>query len=505
MIIFAPTGNDSANVCAGLDAYESARPSPSDLFQQFNLAVFIYSICLWSLSLAWFWRYREAKRLRIVRPFFANVITCVAHMFFAIAMSLGLARQDLPCSLTLVAFFLWISGGIVHLYITIIIYLLESHFAQNVGKYAVLTSSSANGEDRSEVTEKTPVWRIQSNFLSAFLDFLKVAVGAKSLEALPFTSLLVLKKRYPAIALMIALPSVIPLSIILGTSAVYRTCVGCAFFLEPLLGFLALYLVYALGAIRIIWLTRSAQFIDTQGLYEQLLLILIPAGPLVIAVIVLTIVDPGNASFNRTFMYFEWIMQFVMLVIYWGGMVLINVYKVHRAQKNEENIAQLATTRSSGANVMDDLETNPELSSHFETYAKNHFAVETYYFMRDVRAFKQAFYDKTDMWRLHRVKQLVETYIRHNALMEINISHDIRKRIIDRFGGITATSSLIDLYTLFDEAFTDVGSSILFGLWQSFIASKPTATVSPTSVAHSRKLDGAITREVSAYSSAADA
>jgi hypothetical protein len=238
-----------------------------------------------------------------------------------------------------------------------------------------------------------------------------------------------------------------------------------------------MYIVYGIAAVRILWVARASKFVDTQGLYYQLGLVLIPASPLTITAIILTIFDPGNASFNRQFMYFEWIWQSLMSTLYWWGMVGLNIYKVYRSKKRErsEHIRR-STLPTSGGNILGEMERNPVLRMQFEIYAKNHFAVESYYFMRDVRAFKQVFHEKNDIWKMQRMKDLMETYIKKEAVMEINTSHEIRQTILHRFHHIHSSTALVNLYDLFDDAFTDIGSSILFGLWQSFLHSNPSET-----------------------------
>jgi hypothetical protein len=59
-------------------------------------------------------------------------------------------------------------------------------------------------------------------------------------------------------------------------------------------------------------------------------------------------------------------------------------------------------------------------------------------------------------------------YIRNGALMEINISDEIRMNLLSHAHGITPATS-ISIYDLFDRAVTDITSNILLGLWSEFL------------------------------------
>jgi hypothetical protein len=455
MIVFTPT--NETNTCGGVDAYNSFRTAATPSFYQANLGLFLASLLLWGGSLIWCWLNRHHPRMKTVRPFLSNVILVTSMMTLSVALSLNLATPSLPCGVYMFTLIGGLGGCGVHFYIMLTIFVIESHFAQNLGKYAATLRTS---------TDETTSIRSMPSRWAATLSFIKIAIGLSSLRTLTFEELIALKNAYAVIAFFVLLPACIPILVLFITLPVYQTCTGCALFIEPFIGFLGVYSICTLAAARILWVARSSRFVDTLGVYAQLRFLLFAATPIAVPTILLTILDPNNLSFNHQFMYFEWPWGAMMQVVYWWGMIGQNILHVYRDTRSKHSSSPV-TTPSFGL-CFSELDRRPSLRNRFEQYSIEHFAVENFYFVEDVKHFKSLFYTKTDTWRLFKLKTLVDMYIRNGALMEINISDEIRMNLLSHAHGITPATS-ISIYDLFDRAVTDITSNILLGLWSEFL------------------------------------
>ena len=457
MMIFTPQ-NDS-DVCNGITNYEASRIPSSELYIQVNFSIFILSILIWTISLIWCWFNRHELRMRSVRPFSVNVVLIVSNILVSVALSLNLSITSLPCGLLLGSLLLGMGGCSAHAYITLVIFVIESHFATNVKRYTVLSD-----DESSDAFTKSD---LGSGF--AFYSLLKIAIGYDAFDELSFEALVKLKKAYWVIALFVLLPIAIPVLIILLTIPVYRHCTNCAIFLEPFVVFILVYVVYIVAFGRILWIAHQSKFVDTQGVYFQLGFISIPAGPFALASLILAILDPGNASFNHQYMYFEWTWQFLLHVFYWGGTIGLNIKSVYSSKKNsvvhDTNRRITLYSSISSAGILTELERNKSLRDQFEAYAIQHYSAENLYFMEDVKVFKRIFYNKDDMWRLKKVRDMIAVYIKTGSVMEMNISHSERQDILERF---TTMSHSADMYTIFDNAVSDIGVSVLNGLYSQF-------------------------------------
>jgi hypothetical protein len=84
-------------------------------------------------------------------------------------------------------------------------------------------------------------------------------------------------------------------------------------------------------------------------------------------------------------------------------------------------------------------------------------------FLEDVGQFRKYWPEKTKSWRLSKVRMLVRTYIEAGAEREVNLSHDMRTRTIQRALG---TDTPLDL---FDECAIEVEKLLRQGAWPIFL------------------------------------
>ena len=117
---------------------------------------------------------------------------------------------------------------------------------------------------------------------------------------------------------------------------------------------------------------------------------------------------------------------------------------------------------------------NESLQKEFEEYTTRQFAVENLYFVLDVAAYKKFFSEKANTWRRLKARTLFDTYIKHEAVMEINVSEDCKARIKSKLSAVLsgvddeAKLSLDEFATLFDEAVGNVERDILRDIWIRF-------------------------------------
>ena len=464
MIVFTPSANGS-NVCAGIEEYNHARPIPTPSFRQGNLALFSFSVILWSISIIWAYVYRKHSHMKTVRPFMGNLLMGCSNIILSIALALNLGIPNLPCGIFLVCLLIGLGGASVHFHFMLIVFVIESHFSQVLGENARVLK--VNNNNLEESSSESSVGKKHPGYFAQLFSLMKVTAGITAITDLSYNEIVAVKGAYSLVLLFVFVPLVLAVILLLIFVPQYRgPCSGCALFLDPFITFLLSYLIYGLAATRLLWVARSARFADSKGIFFQLGLAMVPEIPFSTSCLVLTIIDPGNAEFDFVFMYFEWIWQILMLTGYWYAMIGHQMLTVYRSQK-QNRIQPNPDAYGNWAQVTTELDSHPALKERFQTYTINQFAVENFYFVEDVKAFKTFFYQKNNQWRVQKIKNLVQTYIKQGSVMEVNISHLVREKILLRSDHITLENSQ-NMYDIFDQATSDVGRSVLLGLWSQF-------------------------------------
>ena len=375
-MIFTPQGNDS-DACAGIQEFTRSRPVPTQAFRAGNLALFVFSLSLWSGSIIWCYIYRKHSHMRTVRPFTSNLLMGCSNIILSVALSLNLAIPNLPCGILMTSLLFGLGGMSIHFQYMLFIFLLESYFSQVVGNNArVLKVQNSSLEDSSSESSSL---KQKADYRDAMVSFIKFFIGFHKLTDLNFNIMVLLRSGYFLIVLTVCIPVLLAIVLLLIFLPQYHSpCIDCALFLDPFIAFLGMYCVYGLASSRVIWVIRKSHFVDSKGIYFQLGLAMGPAAPFGITALVLAIIDPENAEFNFQFMYFEWLWQILMHTVYWYAMIGEQMRVVYQSQKQKRIQPNKESGYANWSEVAQELDSQPELREEFEQYTIHHFSRSIY-------------------------------------------------------------------------------------------------------------------------------
>lgn len=115
-----------------------------------------------------------------------------------------------------------------------------------------------------------------------------------------------------------------------------------------------------------------------------------------------------------------------------------------------------------------------KIRNEFEVFAKGCYNVENVRFLIAAKHFKSEFYAHDENWRWHKAKAILETFIRRDSLLEINISERDRVKIESVFYLIKGTAqgekparSKI-AFDLFDTAIKEIAVILNGGAFHDF-------------------------------------
>ena len=458
--------------CARLEEYEASRPPRSALFVGGNFAAFALCVVIWLASLVWCWFYRYEPHMKTVRPFRVNVLLAILNIFLAFAFHVNMSVSTVPCALYLIIMYIGMGCMATYMYVTITIFIVESYFSMNAGKNGTVFNR------KSELTEASS--GSKSSYSRALSTFLRIAIGDFELERCTFQELLVLKKAYGLISFVILSPICIPVIVIFALAPTFVHCSGCSLFMEPLIGFIGIYAFYILAIVRLLWIARSMRFVDRFHVFQQLVLLSLPSAPIMSTMIILNILDLDARIFRREYMYLEWTLQIMLLLILWPTAIGLNMYYVYRARRERANrvvsddVEVNSPKRCTLQNMFEDTQQMKSIRDSFENYLMEHYASENLYFIEDVRTYKSLFPKQTDAWRTKSMRKIVNTYIDIKSHLEVNISDEIRNAILDLAKDIEEQKRPVSsALTMFDAATTKITTEVMMALWNSFNFDRP--------------------------------
>lgn len=446
-----PPGNENGT-CTGIYEYENARPKINWGFLQTHTIFFVVSLTIWMLSLIWLFIYRKHRQLAATRPFFSNLLMCLANMVFSIALLLNVAIPNLPCGIFLASLIGGIGGCGAHLFLLLTIFILESNYAQNIGNYG--------GRMQFKDTQSVGTTWYRVSVPVAMQSLFLLMIGRMSIQDLSLEDSITLKSSYWTITIMVLLPIFIPMTLIIIIFPVYRECLGCGLFLEPLLGFLCIFGIYLLGTFRMLWIAKHSNFCLLDSMMQSIRILLFLAIPPAILFTSLFVLDVEQKEYRREFMYFEWGWIMVMHVAYWGALVGSVMWRVYFSPEKVVHEGDEVDYRREFQQFMYEIDTNYQ---GFTNYLIDHHAVENLYFVQDVTSFKRACAGKEESWKRQKATMLTETYLRPGSVMEINVSSAIRNSVRE-----SLTLMHMDMETVFDLAMNDLIHSILYSHWCAF-------------------------------------
>ena len=278
------------------------------------------------------------------------------------------------------------------------------------------------------------------------------------------------KNMWAAICLVVSLPLLVPLVAILAAVEPYHHCVGCVYFLEPLLTFIITLSVYVLFATRMLYVAWKLKFPDERRIFRELMWICYGVATPNLVTWILFCVDPGNFEFNRVFMW-EWISAFFLLPFWWAsvGEQMLSVYRYDHRYFFSRSVQHTELETQTNGSLVQMLEsdlTSESLKKDFEQFLVRQYAVENLHFVDDVMTFKRFFFEKNDGWRKQKAKLLLETYVQVGSVMEVNISSSQRDEIRKKIS--SANDSTKNLESVFDVASTDIMRNVLHDFWLQF-------------------------------------
>jgi hypothetical protein len=460
MMILTPISTNLSNPCEGIELYEQSRPPPPEWWKAGNLALFLTEEFIWVVAAVFFWVCRNEPRLRIVRPLSLNLLLVFAHLLYAIGITLTDATI-LSCGFFLFCLLFSLAFLAVHFFVRILVYVVESSFSARAGTYAM--------NFRAETDSSSQITMSRSLRGPAYV-LVSVGLGLRTIDEVPMEDILKAKKSWGMISLIIISPSIIPFLIILGVVEPYQKCYRCASFLEVILTFLLCLSLYVLMSLRIFYVAWKLKSPDTHGVLTELATFTACVTSPGLILLLLFILDPGDAEFERTFRY-EWLLSALGSFVYWWICCGQQMYAVWRDRSRVHDIPK-ASIFSAEA-----LEGNENLKSEFEKFCKRHYAVENIHFVTDVMSFKRFFMEKNDGWRKQKAKLLYETYIKNGSVMEVNISHFAKTKIGKSMNEMEKTTNLMEI---FDSAVDDITNNVLGGIWAKFEAETKFKKKSPT-------------------------
>lgn len=221
--------------------------------------------------------------------------------------------------------------------------------------------------------------------------------------------------------------------------------------------------------------TRSVQW---RQLFASLL-----SFPVLLAAFILTVIDPRDIVFERQAAYVEWVLLFLSIFLHWPLSAGLNMFFVYQERLQKRLPVEAAPMPLEPRAVLrkpvrdeDDGEDGSEggfddvqlidavrldwasggdesiLRTRLEGYLAARYCIEYLYFVEDVERYKNAFYSRSNTWKVAKAQELAEVYIDRAAIMELRLPTDVRKRLFRTLDHAIVLHDVSALFVLFDEA-----------------------------------------------------
>lgn len=464
-----------ANFCSGIEAYEMSRPAKSNAYTGISLAFFIINVTLWGLSLFPLWFLRNHTRFHFIRPFFLSLVLCGAQIAFAMVFSLNLIVENLLCRFTLFGIVVAFACFGINYFIRLLIFVIQSQFSRTMAMHKMETGAAsednarafsiASSNNESNARSLTPA----SSFGASLVAICKFILGFIDLADVSFAELFATKGMFRALTLLVFLPALISIFTILGLFPQYRaTCSACSIYLELFVAFLATLLFYIVISIRVLFSAWRLKFPDDQGSLQEFSATLVLVFGFMVFAAILMLIDPNRAAYNRQFA-FEWLFS-VATIMYWYVAIGQQFYAVYKQSRISFTTGHRAKVFNGQESYLEILASDPDAADAFTKFCVGRYAVENLYFAQDVQIYKKLYYDKAPNWRRQKGNYILNTYLIHGGMMEVNISEKMQTAAVSRAQRTLANASAdeSDLFRVFDEPFDEIVNHVLRGMWQEF-------------------------------------
>lgn len=471
MIIFAPQSVNASQPCAALEQYELSRPPRNEQISQVFTVIYVLFVLLWLASIVWFWKERVVPRLSSVRPLWANLQLCIAHLLFSTFTALNLATDKMPCWFLLACLLFGLGGCAANFLMRMTLFVVESHFARLASaqkQVDVLKNSKSDDDDESSASSSSPQRRTWKQKLYAHYEHVMLIVGFRSIEQISLVSIAQAKSDVSLVSWFIV-PLIVTFACVLAILPVYTSCAGCEVFAEMIIAFVLCLGLQSLLSARAAYIAWRAKFPDTQGLFRETFMLMFGCIPFAMVIVLLYVFDPNDVKFERRF-DFEWIIC-LLLLMYWyasvGAQILaVQQYK-SRIQLHKTTIRQQQPFTQAVIQAL-----SLEEEAQFRQFAQKQFSVEHLNFAQDIIAFETYFGDRAENWRTSKARRIISTYIEPGSVMEINISYECRHATLVEFSAKTDRVPA----DLFKSAMQQVVGSVLLGIWLDYSSSKKATT-----------------------------
>lgn len=202
------------------------------------------------------------------------------------------------------------------------------------------------------------------------------------------------------------------------------------------------YGIYVSVATRSIWIMQSEKLKDPYGILKDLKYVIMYGAPLELVAGICYVLDPGQAAYERKFMYYEWGWLCVVQTVYWYRMAFLPIQSVWKSLGREKSVEQSEShprTYDFDAFKRDIEAINNDA---FQQYLSDCLVIESLLFVRCVACYKQDYAAQTPVWRIQHAHILLEQFIRNGGPLELNISHRQRIDLIHLVNELTEEPKL---------------------------------------------------------------
>lgn len=476
VLLLTPSFGNESHPCAGLNAYNAERPPATQAYVWLNWFCSVATWILAVIGICGTFYYRNNPQFAKVRPVSISLLTLAAINSYAAAGFVAVPLQA-PSIVPIILYptaVSWIMSGIALRALTISI---EFHLAQLVHRMHGVVQQGNNAkvldEDMS-VSESAPPLSQVSHILRTdwhgLLLLFQLTLGVKEIGAMELKQLVLSRRMMLWYALVVTFPGT--LGSLLVLAAVPQTRNQCALqcqdvFLELPILLIVLIVFYCTVITHCVLVAYRNVGWDDKGCIREMLLIPTTVGfPCAVGWLIV-VLDPNDWGYTREF---NWhLLCFIPGCWYWWVCFGSQFYRAQtisrkiRAQRNDSQTSGVSTVNMTKA-----CEGNAELKREFRDFAAQHYCTELVLFLDDCRAYKLMFFDKSENWRTSKAKLLIKTYIESNSDLEINISGELKKSILNQYYQQQHHAALAD-DRLFDEAVQEVESMVQHGVWAHFL------------------------------------
>lgn len=415
----------------------------------FTIAYFTFGLVFDLVCLtSWLAFHARFERTR-VRPTALVLLAVLSSVFQMSYSSLHVILNDrFPCYLGPILLIMAIPFASVSVLGRLVLVAFSCQFSS-----AVSAKLRQGGELTALLSQDEFVWlRVLRRSGLVFKRILHATSPVRNEDELQALRFLLTK---PGIGFMVALYS-LPVLVAMVTllfassnSEVYRQCTNCDLSVGVFGLTLGFILAFVLLGVCNWWLVRDgARYPDVWGLKQECLHSL--AACLVVLVgLVLAMFDPTlHYPYSHLFMLSLGMWLLVASQTVWQ---LFLGYRADQALRRNTKLARVKLDLA----FLDGVMANVELCKQFEAHLIAEFAVESLYFIKDAREWRQMYFAVAPTARTARARRIYASYVADSGMYTVNISSKTKDQL---FAGLDAAPS-----DLFEPALAEICHMLITG------------------------------------------